>query len=113
MQDFTLLLQHIIISILINWDLGSFNPYRLSEHIGDSLDGDSLDENNIAFFIVLQKAFDTVEHGILPFKPSHYGIRGLANDWFKSYLSNRQFVSIYETWGPQGSVLGPLYNMII
>ena len=49
---------------------------------------------------------------------NHYGIRGVSNDWFKSYLSNRsQYVSInrYESGlvalncgVPQGSVLGPL-----
>ena len=52
----------------------------------------------------------------------HYGIRGIANDWFDSYLKNRkQFVSIsgYESkivninFGvPQGSVLGPLLFLI-
>ena len=65
----------------------------------------------------LQKAFDTVDHQILLAKLNHYGIRGVSNDWFKSYLSNRnQYVSI-NGYGsgiatmnsdvPQGSVLGP------
>ena len=71
-------------------------------------------------FIDLQKAFDTVDHEILPL--AYYGIRGLANDWFKSYLVNRyQFVSIngYQSIKlpmkhgvPQGSVLGPLLFLI-
>ena len=43
----------------------------------------------------LQKAFDTVEHDILQTKLEYYGVRVLANDWFKSYLSGtKQFFSV-------------------
>ena len=66
----------------------------------------------------LQKSFDTVDHQMLLAKFNHYGIRGVSNDLFKSYLSNRsQYVSINRyDFGlaaincgvPQGSVLGPL-----
>ena len=55
-------------------------------------------------------------------KLEYHGIRGLASDWFKSYLANRlQQTSIQEatssqleiTYGvPQDSVLGPLLFLI-
>ena len=62
----------------------------------------ALDIRNIGYglFVDLQKVFDTVDHQILLAKLNHYGIRGVSNDWFKSYLSNRnQYVSIngYES----------------
>ena len=63
-----------------------------------------------------------MSHDILLEKLDYCGIRGISNDRFRSYLSDRsQFVSIngfnsdYKTikYGvPQGSVLGPLLFLI-
>ena len=38
--------------------------------------------------IDLQQAFDNVDHQVLPAKLNCYGICGVSDDWFKSYLSN-------------------------
>ena len=68
-------------------------------------------------FIDFQKAFDTVNHSILLNKLSYYGIGGIVNDWFSSYLSNRIQTTQVGPHSrkestlcgvPQGSVLGPL-----
>ena len=83
-----------------------------------------LDDNKhvAGVFVDLKKAFDTVDHDILIEKLDHYGLRGVAKDWFISYLKgSRQFVVIENetsstqeilTGVPQGSVLGPLLFLI-
>ena len=73
-------------------------------------------------FVDLKKAFDTVDHNMLLEKLDDYGIRGVAKDWFRSYLDNqKQYVTLNAsnlsikttlTGVPQGSVLGPLLFLI-
>lgn len=69
-------------------------------------------------FIDLRKAFNTVDHSILLQKLNHYGIRGIVNKWFASYLVGRQQTTqigvkniskkeVILSGVPQGSVLGP------
>ena len=84
----------------------------------------ALDNGNFAcgVFIDLLKAFDTVNHDILLSKLNYYGIRGVAFNWFKSYLSVRtQYATINNErsdiqtikYGvPQGSISGPLLFLI-
>ena len=78
------------------------------------------------------KAYNALDHYILLFKLEAYGIRGIVNQWFKSYLSNhKQYVEIKymgnTSWNlekftsslkemksgvPQGSVLCPVLFLL-
>ena len=87
---------------------------------------EQLDKNNFvgAVLIDLKKAFDTVDHKILLKKLWCYGFQNQSFDWFESYLTDRQQLTLVnnimsdllheDVYGvPQGSVLGPLLFLLL
>ena len=136
LPSFSKFLERVIYSRMLNYlnknSILSKNQYGFRKNHSTSLalldlyDKISLaidrKEFAVGVFLDLSKAFDTLDHNILFEKLAHYGIRGVALDWMKSYFSNRtQFVQFkdYSSCAnkiqcgvPQGSILGPLLFLI-
>ena len=84
---------------------------------------DSLDDKKkvVGIYFDLSRAFDTLNHNLICDKLEAYGIRGVALQWVKNYLTGRQQVvkvtynqrpylsdkKAISTGVPQGSILGP------
>lgn len=88
----------------------------------DVYDGINSGKRVAGLFIDITKAFDNVDHIIIFERLYESGIRGIALDWFRSYLSGRsQIVKVDESYSnnvlitcgvPHGSVLGPILFLL-
>ena len=68
--------------------------HAVTKLVTDIVKNNDNKESTLSIFLDLSKAFDTIDHDILLAKLEFYGIRGIALDWFESYLFNRkQYVS--------------------
>ena len=95
----------------------------ITELLGHILQAKESNHHSASVFLDLSKAFNTLNYEVLLRKLDRYGIRGITNEWLKSYLSNRSLRTkinvasnkiVYSerfniTYGmAQGSCPGPL-----
>ena len=124
---YTRLLNHIKKHNLLNDSQYGFRNNSSCDHALIDLHDRILKNLNnrlhtIGIFLDLSKAFDVINHEFLLSKLTYFGIRGIAWEWFRDYLSDRyQFISYNNTVShreriqcgvPQGSILGPLLFLI-
>ena len=100
----------------------------ISELVGEITKNKERGMHTAGIFLDLSKAFDTLPHAILLNKLEKYGIRGIMQDWFMSYLKTRTLrvkcnvassnipikSDLYKIGigTPQGSCLGPLLFLL-
>ena len=114
--------QNILYDSQYGFRPGHSTIHAVTELVNNVLLAQDKNHSTAGVFLDLSKAFDTINHKVLLYKLSHYGVRGVALEWFRSYLTDRkQFVTYngtesehaFTTCGfPQGSILGPLLFLI-
>ena len=92
---------------------------KLTNYIFDGINNRVI---TLACFIDMAKAFDTVNHELLPKKLAKLGMGNILLKWIKNYLTNRkQCISAKNITSPylniccgipQESILGPLFFII-
>ena len=78
--------------------------------------------HSIAVYVDFKKAFDSIDHNILLQKLESYGIRGVALQWFRSFLKDRSHAvkiqnslshsKILNVGIPQGSQIAPVLFLL-
>lgn len=102
--------------------------FDMTEFVTEALDGR---ENVITVLLDLTKAFDHVNHEVLLSIMERYGVRGIAYNWFQSYLKDRKQSVVLDILDKnkvlrkvetrttnikkgvtQGSILGPILFLL-
>ena len=95
----------------------------IAELVGNILKDRENGKTTISLFLGLSKAFDSLQHETLLKKLEIYRIRGIALEWFRSYLNNRsmrakcitglsnfELSQVYKTGPHKAAVWVPYYS---